>query len=267
MPSMLRQFLSPPNWFTAANLFCGFYAIHLLMRPGQDYRITVFAGWLVLFGAVFDMLDGRVARMTKSDGAFGTQLDSLTDIVTFGLAPALLAWDWCLHRAGWAGLALAFLFVLCGAFRLARFNCQVAGKPIAESCGITITMAGVTLALLVAAFATAERDPRHPWNTALITGALSLLMVSRVPYRTFKTLRMSPVVVACLALLLGVLAAFGARFHNFAAVLLLPAALYVASGPSEALVRIGLGRLRPAGHAPEAEEDVFDDEDPPSGDA
>jgi CDP-diacylglycerol---serine O-phosphatidyltransferase len=264
---MLRQFLNPPNWFTAANLFCGFYAIHLLMRPGSDYRVMVLAGWLILFGAVFDMLDGRVARMTKSDGAFGTQLDSLTDIVTFGLAPALLAYDWCLYQAGLLGLAVSFLYVVCGAFRLARFNCQASGKPIAESCGITITVAGITLALLVAAFATAERDPRHPWNTALITGALSVLMVSRVPYRTFKNLRASPVVLACLALLLGILVAFGARFHNFAAVLLLPAALYVASGPAEVLVRLGLGRLRPAGHAPEPSEDeVFEDEDPPSGD-
>ncbi len=263
---MLRQFLSPPNWFTAANLFCGFYAIHLLMQPGSDYRIAVLAGWLVVFGAVFDMLDGRVARMTRSDTAFGTQLDSLSDIVTFGLAPALLAYEWCLHQAGLLGLAVAFLFVVCGAFRLARFNCHVDGKPVQESCGITITMAGLTLALLVAAFATAERDPRHPWNTALITAALSVLMVSRVPYRTFKTLRMSPVVVACLALLLGVLATFGALYHNFAAVLLLPGALYVASGPAEALVRLGLHRLRPAGQAPEPEEEEPFDDDPPLGD-
>ncbi|MBN1334986.1 MAG: CDP-diacylglycerol--serine O-phosphatidyltransferase [Deltaproteobacteria bacterium] len=261
---MLRQFLSPPNWFTAANLFCGFYAVHLLMRPGSDYRVIVLAGWLVLFGAVFDMLDGRVARMTHSDSAFGTQLDSLSDIVTFGLAPALLAWKWCLHQAGLFGLVVAFLFVVCGAFRLARFNCRAQVKPPSESCGITITMAGITVALLVASFATAERDPRHPWNTAVIIGALSLLMVSRVPYRTFKTLRLSPVVLACLALLLGILVVFGTRFQNFAAVLLLPCALYVTSGPAESLVRLGLRRLKFAGRAPDSGEDLFDDTDPQS---
>src|SRR6185436_11684877 len=118
---MLKHFLNPPNWFTGASLFCGMYSIVLSMGlEGEPnfYR----AASMILFAAVFDLLDGRVARITKTGSAFGTQLDSLIDMVSFGIAPALLLYAWGLEALGTLGLVGAFLFALCVSFRLARFN-------------------------------------------------------------------------------------------------------------------------------------------------
>ena len=83
---MLKHFLSPPNWFTSASIFCGFYAILLAASNPNDPAVFYQAGLLIGFAGVFDMLDGRVARMTRTESEFGVQLDSLADVVSFGVA-------------------------------------------------------------------------------------------------------------------------------------------------------------------------------------
>src|SRR5258708_25141661 len=110
-----------PNLFTLSSIFCGFYAITLCAgeaSPSQLYQ----AALAIFFAMFFDGFDGRVARLTKTQSDFGIELDSLADVISFGAAPALLVYKWALLPLGFVGVFLAFVFVACGALRLARFN-------------------------------------------------------------------------------------------------------------------------------------------------
>ena len=109
-----------PNLFTTANMFSGFYAI--IATFNEDYFIAAIA---ILIATIFDNLDGKVARLTKATSRFGVEYDSLADLISFGLAPGLLAFSWALNAYGRIGWVAAFLFVACGALRLARFNVLV----------------------------------------------------------------------------------------------------------------------------------------------
>src|SRR5579885_1519662 len=112
---------------TLSSVFCGFDSIRISAGATADddfYRASL----LLVFALFFDMLDGRVARLTKTQSAFGLQIDSLADVVSFGVAPALLVYQWSLHQAGTFGLVCAFLFVGAGAVRLARFNVLSMGE-------------------------------------------------------------------------------------------------------------------------------------------
>jgi len=106
-----------PNLFTTGNLFCGFWAIVSVFQEK-----FFFAAIAILLACVFDVLDGKVARLSGATSKFGVQYDSLSDLVSFGVAPALLAYSWALRPYGRFGWLAAFLFVVCGALRLARFN-------------------------------------------------------------------------------------------------------------------------------------------------
>ncbi len=110
-----------PNLFTTGGLFCGFYAIIATFKG--DFRVAATA---VLIALVFDALDGRIARMTKTSSHFGAEYDSLSDLVAFGVAPGVLAYRWALEPWGAWGWLVAALYVVCGALRLARFNVQTA---------------------------------------------------------------------------------------------------------------------------------------------
>lgn len=235
---MFRHFLNPPNWFTSASLFCGLYAI-ILATGVQGHPMFYRAALMILFAAVFDMLDGRVARMTRTSSEFGVQLDSLADMVSFGIAPAVLLYAWGIHSLGTLGLVGAFAFAVCGAFRLARFNMSADLKAHAQSEGLTITMAGATVAAAVMAHAAIGRtNVEHPLTVWLLALVLAFLMVTRVPYRTFKTMRLSRSTIAGLALTLGVIMVVSLRF-DFSIAFLGALGLYVASGPLEAILRIG----------------------------
>ena len=109
-----------PNLLTSISLFAGFYSIVATI----DRKFT-YAAIAIFISGVFDMLDGRVARMTKSSSRFGVEYDSLSDLIAFGVAPGLLVYIWALKSYGRFGWLAAFLFVACGALRLARFNIQV----------------------------------------------------------------------------------------------------------------------------------------------
>ena len=238
---MLRHFLNPPNWFTSASLFCGLYAI--VVATGVEGEPNFYrAASLILFAAVFDAVDGGVARLTGTGSRFGVELDSLADTVSFGIAPAVLLYAWGIHVLGVLGLIGAFLFALCGVFRLARFNLEATGEKGETTKGLTITAAGVTVAAAVMAHAASGRTSvEHPVNVLVLALVLGLLMVSAIPYRTFRAFRQGGVV--WLALTLGAVIAVAVRYRVQTAPIAL-AGVYVVSGPLERLVRL---RRREAG--------------------
>jgi len=191
---MIKHFLNPPNWFTAASIFCSVYAMSLVIAaPEITSQVLSTACVLVIFGGIFDLLDGRVARMTKRFSEFGVQLDSIADIVGFGVAPAMLAWAWMLKDMGPIGVAITFWYVLCAAFRLARFNVDTAEKTWTlpgHSQGLTSTMAGgclVTLIWVSNGYLAGVHIPG--FVVASLVAGLGLLMVSSVPFRTFRDIR------------------------------------------------------------------------------
>jgi CDP-diacylglycerol--serine O-phosphatidyltransferase len=180
-----------------ASIFCGFNAIRVvsLDNPSSDdfYRAAI----LLMFAMLFDLLDGRVARMTRTQSAFGLQLDSLADIVSFGVAPSVLVYKWVLYRYPVPGLFVGFMFTACGAIRLARFNVLNSGaagapvKPSKYTVGLPIPPAsGILISLLLANHAVGGALSHERYTVAIfgVTIALSLLMVSSFRFRSFKEL-------------------------------------------------------------------------------
>jgi CDP-diacylglycerol--serine O-phosphatidyltransferase len=193
---VIRHFLNPPNWFTSASLFCSTYAMASVLAAGSDPSPEVMARAcvLVIWGGVFDLLDGRVARAMNRYSDFGVQLDSIADVVGFGLAPALLAWVWKLQDLGAVGFAATFAYVLCAAFRLARFNVAASNDswPLhGHTQGLTTTMAGGILVTLLWVSNGYLLDwlVIPAWALALFTFSLGMLMISSIPFRSFKDLR------------------------------------------------------------------------------
>jgi len=208
-----------PSVFTAANIGMGFFSVmsslrafQLLAGPNPDAATQHFdnAAIAIGFAVLFDMLDGRIARMTKTTTEIGIQLDSIADVVTFGLAPAVLAYVWGygaslsegtnLHRLAWF---LSFMYLMCGAFRLARFNVQ-ASRPRVVAAGISkvdkksfvglpIPVAGGLIAAIVH-FAPLpligygpDRARIYTTLLMLLMGVLSVMMVSTLRFSSFKT--------------------------------------------------------------------------------
>jgi CDP-diacylglycerol---serine O-phosphatidyltransferase len=174
-----------PTLFTVGNLFCGYLSVWASIRGTFEL-----AAILIVAAAVLDGLDGRVARMTHSTSEFGEEYDSLADLVSFGVAPAVLAYSWGLadfHRIGWMA---SFLFVVCGSMRLARFNIQTHVADKRYFVGLPIPMAAGTICAIV--LATPEQLVSRPWMAGLLvlTILLSYLMISTIRYRSFKDLDM-----------------------------------------------------------------------------
>jgi CDP-diacylglycerol--serine O-phosphatidyltransferase len=175
-----------PSLFTVGNIFCGFVSI--VRATEEDYSA---AALLILIAALLDAVDGRVARMTGTSSEFGSQFDSIADVVSFGVAPAMLAFCWSLSSFGRVGWAVSFLFVMCGALRLARFNIQASRQDRRYFVGLPIPAAACTVATTIYAHPEppgATRDPFIGGMLLLLVLMVSLLMVSRVRYRSFKDL-------------------------------------------------------------------------------
>lgn len=194
-----------PNLFTTASLFAGFMSIIFAVsgRPGT-------AAMAILFSALMDGLDGKVARLTGSASQFGIEYDSLADLVAFGVAPGILAWSWQLHGFNRLGLAASFLFVACAALRLARFNVAAASISKRFFIGLPSPACGCTLAtfVLFVEFLPAFLRPYLAHITLGLSFIVPLLMVSRVRYFSFKEygfLRAHPFSTLVAALLLFVL--------------------------------------------------------------
>jgi CDP-diacylglycerol--serine O-phosphatidyltransferase len=181
-PEFRRTVVMLPNGFTLANLFFGVFAIVSASR-GQFED----AGKFVVFGGVADALDGRIARATRTGSKFGSELDSLVDAISFGLAPSLIMFFAVLNREGWDWL-LCFWFTACAVIRLARFNVEQAGKEKSHFHGLPSPAAGLTLAT----YYWFSQTPLYnqtmigdlPWHVMLryIMLGLSFLMISNVSY-------------------------------------------------------------------------------------
>jgi CDP-diacylglycerol--serine O-phosphatidyltransferase len=195
-----------PNLLTAGNLFCGFVALTKIVEAdpmGDNYFAQIkFALAFILLACIFDLFDGRVARMGGVESPFGREFDSLADLISFGVAPAFLVQRVVLrdtfsdypqlHQVSWF---IASIYLLCGAFRLARFNCLAAmnlpgagkdflGFPIPSAAGLV-----ASLTLLIIHFNEKEKSLGH-WNylIAVVLVFLSAMMVSEVKYPSFKSL-------------------------------------------------------------------------------
>jgi CDP-diacylglycerol---serine O-phosphatidyltransferase len=172
-----------PNLLTTLNMFFGFFAIIYSINGNFTW-----AAYAIVVSAVFDLLDGRVARMTHSTSKFGAEYDSLSDLVSFGLAPAILLFLWSLEPFGRVGWLASFFYVACGALRLARFNVQSGSVEKGFFQGLPIPMAAGIVASSVLAFEDLEFDAARSWILLAMTFLLGFVMVSNFRYRSFKDL-------------------------------------------------------------------------------
>ncbi len=219
-----------PNFITTGSLFCGFFSIVKSLN-GEFLD----AAWMILLAGLFDALDGRVARLTRTHSDFGVEYDSLCDLASFGLAPAILAYTWSLNDFNKFGWGAAFLFFACGALRLARYNVQLMDVEKKHFQGLPIPCAAYALTSYIIF--------HHHWEGAgdftgyLLLGltvALALLMVSNVRYRSFKSFglkrRESFFVLVGMAVVLFLVAS------SPALMILICSLLYVSSGLVEEII-------------------------------
>ena len=228
-----------PNLFTVSSIFLGFYSMTLASgdaTPEQLYR----AALAIFFAIFFDMFDGRVARMTRTQSDFGVQLDSLADVISFGAAPALLVYRWALAPMGFMGLFLSFAFAACGALRLARFNVLAARGDKASHrffTGLPIPLAaGALVSVVIAHYRHygAPTDPTTHVPIAIGVTLLSFLMVSTVRYRTFKDTHLTVRSVATFGFVLAAAVVIG-LVTRASFVLLVFAGAYILMGLVESI--------------------------------
>ena len=257
-----------PNLFTLSSIFCGFYAITLCAgeaSPSQLYQ----AALAIFFAIFFDGFDGRVARLTKTQTQFGIELDSLADVISFGVAPAMLVYKWALVPLGFVGMFISFAFTSCAALRLARFNVlaqRANGRnPSRFFVGLPTPLAAGTIVSMVVAHHGAKGGAlgmRAHVPIAVVVAVLSLLMVSTVRYRTLKDVKVSPKSAAVFTLICigGVIVA--TQFHP-AYVLAAYFATYLALGLIESgvLLRNHLVSRKMAASTPSTGAVLEDDED------
>ncbi|MEW6428739.1 MAG: CDP-diacylglycerol--serine O-phosphatidyltransferase [Thermodesulfobacteriota bacterium] len=179
--SRRSRFYFLPNFITTLGLLSGFYAIIAAIN-GLYWNSSA----AILLAGVFDGIDGRLARLTGTESKFGKEYDSLCDLISFGLAPAILAYELCLRGYGRFGWLAAFLYVATTALRLARFNCQ-SGSSSRSFIGLPCPAAAATIAASVLFFRFIDFSGRGKDLTLLLlVYALSYLMVSTFPYPSFK---------------------------------------------------------------------------------
>lgn len=227
-----------PSLLTTGNLFCGFFAMVLTV----DGRYTE-ATLAVFVAMLMDMLDGRVARLMRATSQFGVEYDSLADVVSFGVAPAFLLYSFALHDLGRPAWFAAFLFVICGALRLARFNVVTASSDKRYFIGLPIPAAAAVACSLVILLQSQERTRWTRVGVAVVTYLVSLLMVSTFRYWSFKEFdwaraRRPPVHTLLIVVLAGMIVA---TKHEI--LLFLVFGGYALSGPVRWLIM---------GHAPAA---------------
>jgi len=215
-----------PNLLTLGALFAGFYAVIAGMSGNFNE-----AGWAILVAGVCDGLDGRIARMTNSQSAFGAQFDSLSDMVSFGVAPALIMFSWAFEPLGQVGWAASFIYMSCAALRLARFNVQLGTVDKRFFVGLSSPVAAglVTFGPWVAAKYDVAASPTISYLAVLLTIFAGLLMISNYRYFSFKVLQFKGTVPYMVFLLAVVLLAVIAQ--NPHEVLWAMCIIYAVSGP------------------------------------
>jgi CDP-diacylglycerol--serine O-phosphatidyltransferase len=171
-----------PNIFTSLNLFSGFFAI----VAAVDGKFVAAACAIIIAG-LFDNLDGKIARATKTTSQFGVEYDSLADLISFGLAPAMMVYLWALRPMGRMGWLAGFLFMACGALRLARFNTQVGTISSEKFIGLPIpAAAGMNATTVLFCHKMGWGQSVNPFVILVMLYTLSFLMVSTIKYNSFK---------------------------------------------------------------------------------
>jgi CDP-diacylglycerol---serine O-phosphatidyltransferase len=234
-----------PNLFTLSSVFCGFISVSL-SASGQGGADLYQAALAICFGFFFDTADGRVARLTKTQTDLGRDLDSLADVVTFGVAPGLLVYKWGLTSFGRWGMFVAGLYVCAGTMRLARFNVlarreELAGgihkAPGKYTLGLTIPAAASVLVLMVIV---AHNVGVYEWVSggfvAALVLVLSYLMVSRVHFRSFKDLRPTKRTFGLVALVVGSVVVVASAGVDKAVVFLVLITTYILLGFAESIL-------------------------------
>jgi CDP-diacylglycerol--serine O-phosphatidyltransferase len=222
---------SIPSIFTVGNLFLGMMAILLAVQgvvQGEP-RYIDYAAILVIIGMLLDGLDGRMARILNAASDFGKELDSLSDIVTFGVAPAVIMYLVSLHELGTWGLVITAFFPICGALRLARFSVQP-GIP-GFFVGLPITAAGGVLATFAL-----YHEVFPPLFLPVGVFILALLMVSNIKYPNFKKVGVPRAAFWITPLIIGVVAILAYRFPTeFPKIVFIPLVLYAAYGVKKSM--------------------------------
>jgi CDP-diacylglycerol--serine O-phosphatidyltransferase len=213
-----------PNLFTTGALFGGFYAIIAAMGGHFDH-----AAWAIFAAQILDGFDGRVARMTHTESAFGVEYDSLSDMVSFGLAPAIVVYSWALQPLGKEGLAASFIFAACAAIRLARFNTHVGTSDSRFFTGLASPPAATLVASGVWLGSGLDLTTELSVLAAILVAFVGFLMVSNLKYQSFKGLDKNRR-VPFIAMLITVLV-FVAVTVNPPVVLFSLALIYTLSGP------------------------------------
>jgi CDP-diacylglycerol---serine O-phosphatidyltransferase len=173
-----------PNTLTLCGMLFGFYSILASLKGNYEH-----AAWAILIAMIFDGLDGWVARLTHSTTRFGIELDSLSDLVAFGVAPAVMLYKWALAPFGRIGWAAAFLFMACGALRLARYNVQMGSAESKSFTGMPIpAAASIVAALVLFYYGIWNIGPGKNLLILVLTIVLSLLMVSTLRFHGAKEL-------------------------------------------------------------------------------
>ena len=221
-----------PNLMTLGALFSGFYAI--VAAIAGDFNE---AGWALFLAGVFDALDGRIARLTNTQSAFGAQFDSLSDMVSFGVAPAFISFSWAFPDIGRLGWAASFIYMSCAAMRLARFNVQLGSVDNRYFVGLQSPMAAALVGFIpwVSFRHGVEVTSVVAYGMVFITILAGMLMISNYKYHSFKEVYVKGTVpylaFVAVVILLVVIA------QEPPEVLLTLCVVYVASGPLGALWR------------------------------
>ncbi len=220
-----------PNLFTTSALFAGFFAV--VAGINGDFTAAAVA---IFIAMVLDGLDGRVARMTNTQSAFGAEYDSLSDMLSFGVAPALVAFTWILQDIGKTGWVVAFLYVACAALRLARFNVQIGSVDKKWFIGLPSPSAAALVAASVWTFHSFDADAfGFKLLMLFVVGAAGVLMVSNIRYYSFKDVDLKGPVP--FAFLLAIVLGFVVISIEPSVMLLLLFGAYVVSGPVMAVMR------------------------------
>jgi len=230
-----------PNLFTTGALFCGFYAVIAAMRGSFEA-----AAIAIFFAMFFDGLDGRVARMTNTSSKFGAEYDSLSDMVSFGVAPALVMFSWALGDLGKFGWSASFIYLACAALRLARFNAQIDTSDKNYFTGLASPAAAAIIASTVwVCHDLGWVGDALPFEMAVAVGILTavtgILMIANFRYSSFKGIDLHgrvPFFVMILVVLI-----FGLVTLDPPRVLLAAFLLYALSGPASFLLELRKKRL------------------------
>jgi len=238
-----------PNLLTLGALFSGFYAV--IAGMGGNFNE---AGWAIFIAGVLDGLDGRIARLTNTQSAFGAQFDSLSDMVSFGVAPALIMFSWAFAPLGRVGWAASFIYMSCAALRLARFNVQLGTANKRFFLGLQSPMAAglITCVPWVSFKYGLEVTPIVAYLAAILTVFVGLLMISNYTYFSFKELNFKGTVPYMVFISAVVLLVIIALYPH--EVLLSIAIIYAFSGPAIWVYRTQFQRAASAEAASEKEE-------------